>query len=237
MSRSLIAVVLVPVLFLLPALAQPAVAHGGGFSLGGWFSVGGVSFSLVFGAPSYGGPPGYYYRTPASFGVRGIRCTDRCFRRGGYVYHDPSCPVVGRYFDRYGVQPGPLFEGYAPPPVWGGAYYDEGYYGGVYGNRYDRYNRYDRNRGYGGYGRYDRYRGYGRYDRYRGYDRYDRYHRRGHDGRYGSRRDRARDYGRYGTSRHHRGRGDRYEERYRGRGRGHSSHGHGRGHDGRHQRQ
>lgn len=217
MSRTLVALVLVPTLFLLPALAQPAEAHGGGFSAGGWFSVGGVSFSLVFGAPVYGGPPGYYYRTPARFDYPGVHCTDRCFIRDGYAYHDPGCPVLGRYLARYHQRPYLLFEGYAPPPVWRGQFYGDGYYGG-----YDRYDR------YGGYDRYNGYDGYGRYDRYRG----DRSYR----GRSWSRNDRKRYFERHGWSRHepYRGRGGRYDGRHRGRGHGRYDHGRGRGHHGGH---
>ncbi len=148
MSRVIVSTLLVAALFLTPALAQPAEAQVvGGLSVGGWFSIGGVHFSLAFGAPIYGGRPGYYYRTPASFGVPGVYCTDRCFRQGGYVYHDPDCPVVQSYFGRYGVEPDVLFQGYAPPPIWGGAYYggySGGYSGRYYGNRYDRYPRYQR---------------------------------------------------------------------------------------------
>ncbi len=179
-SRLLILTLLISVLFITPALARPAEAQAiGGLSVGGWFSVGNVDFSLVFGAPVYGRAPDYYYRAPAWFAP--AACADS-FREGGYVYFDPGCPEVRAYFARYHQRPELLFEGYAPPPVWRGRYYgdrDDGYrYGRRYG--YDRiWSRSDRKQYYERHAvaRPEPYRDRG--DRYRGRG----YRGRGHDGR------------------------------------------------------
>ncbi len=171
MRRTLTSIVLVSALFLAPALAQPAAAQVyGGFSVGGWFRIGGVSFSQVYGAPTATARPGYYYRTPAGYGYLGTPCRES-FRQGGYIYYDPSCQAVTRYFDLHHQRHGLLFEGYAPPPVWRGQFY---------GDRYNGSGNYDRNRRRGDrdYGR-----SWSRSDRKRYYERYGWSHRELNRGR------------------------------------------------------
>ena len=206
MRRTLTTIILVSALFLVPAMAQPAAAQVyGGFSVGGWFRIGGVSFSLVFGAPVEGAQPGYYYRTPAEYGFLGPPCRGT-FREGGYIYYDPTCPTMEGFLARHHQRPELLFEGFAPPPVWRGQFY---------GSRYDRSGRYDRD------GRYDRYRGRGerRYDRsWSRNDRKSYYERHGLSRREHHRGRVDRDRGRgHGNSRHREGRG-------RGHGRGGDGH-------------
>ena len=183
MQRIVTASLLTTALLITPLLAAPAEArHDSGFSVGGWFSIGGIHFSLVFG--SRGGHPDYYYRTDDRFQYRGHRCTDRCYRDRGYSYHSLDCPVVGYHMDRYHQRPHMLFRGYAPAPFWRGAFYGDGH--GSWGH-HDRDRYYDRR-----YGRYDRHGRYDRYDRYDRHGRYDRHDRGRHRGRHDRHRGRGR---------------------------------------------
>lgn len=173
MKRATTACLLTAALLITPLLAAPAEArHDAGFSVGGWFSIGGVDFSLVFGARGHE-RPGYYYRTDPRFGHRGHRCTDRCYRDRGYGYHALDCPLVGYHMDRFRQRPHLLFRGYAPAPSWRGDYYGDG--GHRSWSRADRDRYYDRHRRNGHDRRHD-----DRYDR-RGRDRRhdDRYRGRG----------------------------------------------------------
>lgn len=161
------------------SMPSPAQAHNW-IGYGPGFRIGGIELSIFFGQPSYSRYRDYYYRSARPFNYRGYRCSDRCFRDGGYSYHHESCPLVAEHFHHYGVRRDQVFERYAPR-------YDR-YDGYGRHDRYDsRYDRYDRDR----YGRrYDRdgYRDrrddrWDRHDRDR-YDRYDRHDRnrgRGHD--------------------------------------------------------
>ena len=211
MRRTLTTIILVSALFLIPALAQPAAAQVyGSFSIGGWFRIGGVSFSLVFGAPFEGAQPGYYYRTPADYGFLGPPCRGT-FRQGGYIYYDPTCPTVEGFLARHHQRPELLFEGFAPPPVWRGRFY---------GSRYDRNGRYDRAPRYRGRGQRGYERDWSRSDRKQYYERHGL--SRGELRRGRADRDHDRDRGRgHGSSRHRQGRGH--------------DHGHGRGGNGHHQ--
>lgn len=185
---------LTTLLLVLPAAAAPARAGHSGWSVGAGFHIGGVQFSLAFGGHDHH-RPGYYYRTDHRLRYRGHRCTDRCFRDGGYAYHAPSCSLVAAHFDHHRVAPVVLFDRYAPPPVWRGHYYED--HRPPY--RYDRHDRYDREH------RYDRYDRFDRHDRYdRRHDRRDRYYDR-HDRRHW--KDRRHDG--------HRGRGRGHEKHHR----------------------
>lgn len=171
MNRAVTTWVLTTALLLTPVLAAPAEAsHDAGLRASAWFSIGGVDFSLVFGAR--GGHPDYYYRTDHRFGYRGHRCTDRCYRDRGYAYHSIDCPMVGYHMDRYRQRPHLLFRGYAPAPWWRGAYYGDGH--GRSWHRGDRDRYYDRHYHRGHHDRHDRYdrdRRHDRRHRDRGWDR------------------------------------------------------------------
>ncbi|HEX2641847.1 MAG TPA: hypothetical protein VHU81_02565 [Thermoanaerobaculia bacterium] len=179
------------------SLPAPAQAHNW-IGYGPGFRIGGIELSIFFGQPSYSRYRDYYYRSARPFNYRGHRCSDACFRDGGYYYHHESCPLVAEHFHHYGVRRDEVFDRYAP--------------------RYDRYD---------GYGRYDRYDRRDGYDRYDGYDRRDRDRRDDRD-RYGrrydrdgyrDRRDDRRDrYDRDRYDRHDRGRGRGHDQ---GRGWGH----------------
>lgn len=195
MKRAVTTCALTAALLVTPLLALPAEAHprDSGFSIGGWFAVGGVHFSLVFGARGHGHPD-YYYRTHDRFGYRGHRCTDRCYLDRRYAYHSIDCPVVGYHFDRFRQRPHLLFRGYAPAPFWHGAYYGDG--------PHRSWSRHDRDRYWGRYDRHDRWdrpdrdhrwerdrdRDRGRHDRHRGrgrgHDRHRHDDRCGHDWRH-----------------------------------------------------
>lgn len=183
MKRAVTTCALTATLLIAPLLAAPAEArHDHGPSVGAWFSVGGLHFSLVFGARG-NGYPGYYYRTADHFSYRGHRCTDRCYRDRRYAYHSFDCPLVAVHLDRFHQRPHMLFRGYAPAPYWRGEYYGDGRHGSW--ARHDRDRYYDRN--HHRYDRYDRYDRRDRRDRYERRDRYDRRHDRyrgrgrGHD--------------------------------------------------------
>ena len=198
-----VAVVLSLTLFLpAPAQAHEWLGYGPGFRIGG------IELSIFFGQPSFSRHRDYYYRSAYPLNYRGHRCSDACFRDGGYYYHSDSCPLVTEHFHRYGVRRDDVFQRYAP-----------------------RYDRYDNDSRYDRYDRDDRYDRYGRDDRYDRGDRGDRYGRE----RYGRDDDR---YGRgHDNDRYDRGRRDDRRDRYhdddsyrgRDRGRGHEDHGRGRG--------
>lgn len=175
------------------SLPAPAQAHNW-IGYGPGFRIGGIELSIFFGQPSYSRYRDYYYRSARPFNYRGHRCSDACFRDGGYYYHHESCPLVAEHFHHYGVRRDQIFERYAP--------------------------RYDRHDGYGRYDRYDRRDGYDRHDRY-DRDRYgrhsDRYDRDGYRDR-----DRRYDRDRYGRDRRH-DRG-RYDDHDRDRDRYHRNH-------------
>jgi hypothetical protein len=183
-------------------LSAPAQAHDWrGYGPG--FRIGGIELSIFFGQPSYSRHEDYYYRSARPFSYQGHRCSDACFRDGGYYYHHDRCPVVAQHFSRYNTRRDDVFRRYAP--------------------RYDRNDRYDR---YDDYSRNDRYDRYDRDDRYdRGRHDRDRYDRRGRDDdRHDSYRGRDRRddrRGRYDDDGRHRGRGRGHDDHGRGRGRGH----------------
>ena len=186
---------LATLLLVLPATAAPARAGHSGWSIGAGFHIGGVHFSLAFGGHGHH-RPGYYYRTDHPLRYRGHRCSDRCFRARGHVYHHPGCSLVTAHFHHYRVPPVAIFDRYAPPPVWRGHHYRDVRPPYRYHGYYD-------------HDRYDRW--HDRRDRY--HDRRERYSERRHD-----RRDRH--YDRH-DRRHWK---DRRHDGHRGRGRGHHEH-------------
>lgn len=140
MKRTLTSTLFILALLLAPALAQPALAQVyGGLSVGGWFRVGPVSLSLVFGAPSANAAPGYYYRMPVRYGYLMPPCQD-AVRLGPYIYYDASCSAMDSFLGYYNQRPDLLFRAYAPPPLWRGVYYGSRF------QAYGRYGRYDARR-------------------------------------------------------------------------------------------
>ena len=180
-------------LLVLPVFAAPARADHSHWSIGAGFHVGNVHFRLAFGGHDHH-RPGYYYRTDHRLRYRGHRCSDRCFRAAGSVYHHPSCSLVAAHFDHHHVAPVFLFDRYAPPPVWRGRYYDGHRFGSPY--VYDGHRRHHRHPRV----HHDRHHRDHRYDHdrhHRSYDRHDRRHwkDRRHDGHRGRG---------HGHERHHR---------------------------------
>jgi hypothetical protein len=143
-----------------PGLIPEARASHDWFAIGTAFRVGAAHISFVFGTPSYGYAPAYYYRYDRPIRYRGHQCSRSCFHDAGYYYHHESCPLVAVHFSSYRVDPYWAYDRYAPR-------YD-GYRGRSYRGRYydDGHRDHDRSDGrYDGRGR----RGYqrdGRYDRH-----------------------------------------------------------------------
>ena len=159
------------------AASKPASAGHVDFSVGATFPVGHGVVSLMIGQPAYGYQYRYptygrsweaqpfYYRVAAPIHIHDARCSSRCYIRGGYEYHHPSCQSLHAYFDSYNVHP----SGYWPYSSWAPDWNQYGWRTPAY--RMPRYNGSYGYRTYGG--RYD-----GRHD-----GRYDGRH----DGRYDGR--------------------------------------------------
>jgi hypothetical protein len=163
MRKMLMAGVLAGATLFAPGFTPEARASHDWLAIGTAFRVGLAHISFVFGQPSYGYQPAYYFRYDRPIRYRGHQCSRQCFHDSGYYYHHESCPLVGAHFRNYGVDPYQAYSRYAPR--FDG--YDGGYGGG--GGYHDDYGHDDR---------YDRYDDYDRHDRR---DRYDRRHRgRGH---------------------------------------------------------
>lgn len=111
-SRSpLVLALLLVVLAAAVATARPVEA-GVSFHVGGGFTVGGLHFHV--GVHDY--DTVRYYRVDRPLVVAGAHCTDRCYVRGGYHYHHPSCPLVRAYFREYGYRAIESYGAYAPRP-------------------------------------------------------------------------------------------------------------------------
>ncbi len=167
MRKMLVSAALAGATMLAPGFTPEARASHDWFAIGTGFRVGLAHISFVFGRPSYGYEPAYYFRYDRPIRYRGHSCSRYCFHDAGYYYHHESCPLVGAHFRSYDVDPYWAFSRYAP--------------------RFDGYDRgddrgYDGDYGYGG-GYRDDYRYDDRYDRRYRDDRYRRDHRgrgRGH---------------------------------------------------------
>ncbi len=199
------------------AAASPARADHVDFSVGATFPVGHGIVSLMIGQPAYGYGnryPAYgrswesqpfYFRVATPIHAHGVHCSTRCYTRGGYGYHHPSCPALHAYFDGYNVHP----SGHWPYSSWAPDW-------GSYGWRAPSYRapRYSGSYGYP----YQGYRNDGRrYDDRRYSTRpYDgrRYEGRRHDGRWRDRDGRWRD--RDDRDRHDRDHRDRHDRHDRG---------------------
>lgn len=161
MQKTLVAAAIAGSLALAPGLAAPAHAEHADWYVGGGFRIGPVHFNIVLGGPGHRYHGHHYYRSKHRVQYRGYQCNDRCFKQGGYDYHDPYCPTVLHHFDRYRANPYAAWDRYAPrhrEPYL--QYRDRGDYGRGYHD----------DRGYRG-------RGYDRDHRYRGRG-HDRHHRR-----------------------------------------------------------
>jgi hypothetical protein len=192
MRRTLLAAVLAGATLFTPGLIPEARASHDWFAIGTAFRIGAAHISFVFGRPSYGYDPAYYYRYDRPVHYRDHHCSRYCFRDAGSYYHHESCPLIGAHFQHYQVDPYWAFSRYAPR-INADDYGYRGRYRG-YGD-HDRYGRYDRYDDRDRYDRDDRYERdryeRDRYDRDRyGRDRHDRDHRRGYDNRR-DRRDRG----------------------------------------------
>lgn len=180
-----------------PGLVPAAQASHDWFAIGTAFRIGAAHISFVFGAPSYGYAPAYYYRYDRPIQYRGHQCSRSCFHDAGYYYHHQSCPLVAAHFSHYRIDPYSVYNRYAPRyDGYGGQSYGDGDYGyrdNDRGGYYDGYRDRDRS-----YDRYDDRSRRHRSDSYRRHDRDDRHDR--YDGRH------DRDRGRQGRGhRHHRG--------------------------------
>ncbi|MFN7961353.1 MAG: hypothetical protein U0002_08790 [Thermoanaerobaculia bacterium] len=166
MTRHRALSVLALALLVTPLFTLPAQAGQFHFSVGAGFRIGGLHFNLVLGHSDH--HHGYYFRTADPFSYGHLSCSDRCFRDGGYTYHDRSCPLVRHHLDRYHVDGRWLFDRYAPSDAY---YDDENGRGSYYGDDDTDYD-----------GRYDgRYDGYYQRDGYHSRDGYRR-HRHSHHG-------------------------------------------------------
>lgn len=175
----------IPVLAFAPGLVPAAHADDISWLFGIGFNIG--SFHFNIGARhvdrySHRGryydsdPWDYYIRVNAPIQYRGYRCSNACYRDGGYYYHHTSCPVVRHHFNRYGYDFDRVLYTYSPHRRYDDRRYDDRRYTPYRGD--DRY--YDRDRGY----RYDdrddyrdrgyRDRGYRDHGQYRGHGHYHR---------------------------------------------------------------
>lgn len=182
MRKLFLTAVLAGATLVAPVFTPPAQASPEWLAVGTAFRVGAVHLSFVFGRPSFGYQPAYYYRYDQPVRYRGHQCSRYCFHDAGYDYHHESCPLVAAHFSHYQVDPRWAFSSYAPR--------FDGYsrdYHGDDSRYYGRYDRDDRN------DRYDRHDRYGRNDRYDRQGRYDRGDRHDRDRRY-DRRDDRRDH-------------------------------------------
>lgn len=179
MTKTLTVLALGATMMIAPGLIPAADADHAEWVFGASFQIGGAYFNIgYFPAPDAHYAPVYYYRTRAALHYRDHVCHDRCYHRGGYVYHHASCPLVSRHFRHHRFEPRAVFVRYAPPF----RIYDRYDDGPRYRRDHDRgrYDRRDHDRGRHDRRHYDR----GRYDR-RDHDRkdYDRGYRRGDDDR------------------------------------------------------
>lgn len=110
------------------ALTPAAPAEAGGWSVGGFFSVGGLDLAIWHNPGYYS--EGYYYRALEPVSYHGYECSDRCYRRNNYTYHWADCPVIQYHFHRYG---------FSPLPYLDHAYSSWGYYGPHYPVRHHYY--------------------------------------------------------------------------------------------------
>ncbi|HRC85542.1 MAG TPA: hypothetical protein PK413_08035, partial [Thermoanaerobaculia bacterium] len=108
MTRHRALSVLALALLVTPLFTLPAQAGQFHFSVGAGFRIGGLHFNLVLGHSDH--HHGYYFRTADPFSYGHLSCSDRCFRDGGYTYHDRSCPLVRHHLDRYHVDGRWLFD-------------------------------------------------------------------------------------------------------------------------------
>lgn len=157
MRKTLACSTAVLILLLTAFTAAPAQAdHDDRWVIGSGFRIGHFHLNLVFRDFDRHRRPVFYYRVHEPFPYRNFPCTSRCFREGGYYYHEANCPGVERHFDAHYVDRHDAFVRYAPRPRSPYfAYRGDGRYDDRYDDRYydrddDHYDDYysdrDRNR-------------------------------------------------------------------------------------------
>lgn len=116
MRKTLACSTAVLVLLLSVWTAAPAQADHDRWVIGSAFRIGHFNLNLVFRDFDRHRRPVYYYRVHEPFPYRNFPCTSRCFREGGYYYHEANCPGVGRHFDAYQHDRHDAFVRFAPRP-------------------------------------------------------------------------------------------------------------------------
>ena len=116
MRKTLACSIAVLVLVLSVWTATPAQADHDRWVIGSGFRIGHFHLNLAFRDFDRHRRPVYFYRVHEPFPYRNFPCTSRCFREGGYYYHEANCPGVQRHFDAYHHDRHDAFVRFAPQP-------------------------------------------------------------------------------------------------------------------------